>query len=107
MTKGINTWAVSLLKYSAAFIDWSCIELIQLDRIIRKLMTMHNALYPKSNVDRLYIPTKEAGRGLQVEETVNLTNIGLEDYLKEFRERLVTTARSVDIDLIELIRETT
>ena len=70
-------------------------------------MTMHNALYPKSNVDRLYIPTKEDGRGLQVEETVNLTNIGLEDYLKEFRERLVTTARSVDIDLIELIRETT
>ena len=70
-------------------------------------MTMHNALYPKSNVDRLYIPTKEAGRGLQVEETVNLTNIGLEDYLKEFRERLVTTARSVDIDLIEPIRETT
>ena len=45
-------------------------------------MTMHNALYPKSNVDRLYIPTKEDGRGLQVEETVNLTNIGLEDYLK-------------------------
>ena len=69
-------------------------------------MTMNNALYPKSNVDRLYIPTKEAGRGLQVEETVNLTNIGLEDYLKEFRERLVTTARSVDIDLIEPIRET-
>ena len=24
--KGINTWAVSLLRYSAAFIDWNCPE---------------------------------------------------------------------------------
>ena len=36
-----------------------------------------------------------------------MTNLGLEDYLKESRERLLTTARSVDIDLIEPIRETT
>ena len=36
-----------------------------------------------------------------------MTNLGLEDYLKESRERLLTTGRSVDIDLIEPIRETT
>ena len=29
--KGIKTWAVSLLRYSAAFIDWNCKELAQLD----------------------------------------------------------------------------
>ena len=70
-------------------------------------MTMHNALHPKSNVDRRYIPRKEGGRGLQgVEETVNLTNLGLENYVKESRERLLTAARSVDIDLIEPNRET-
>ena len=28
--KGINTWAVSLLRYSAAFIYWNCAELTQL-----------------------------------------------------------------------------
>ena len=71
-------------------------------------MTIHNALRPKSNVDRLYIPRKEGGRGLQgVEEAVKLTNLGLENYVKESRERLFTAARSVDIDLIEPIRETT
>ena len=29
--KGINTWAVSLLRYSPAFIDWNCPELRQLE----------------------------------------------------------------------------
>ena len=71
-------------------------------------MAMHKALHPKSNVDRLYIPRKEGGRGLQgVKETVKVTNLGLENYVKQSRERLLTAARSVDIDLIEPIRETT
>ena len=44
-------------------------------------MTMHNALHPKSNVDCLYILRKEGGRGLEgVEETVRVTNLGLENY---------------------------
>ena len=52
LIKGINTWAVSLLRYSAAFMDWTKFEMEQLDRQTRKLMTMYNALHPKSNVDR-------------------------------------------------------
>ena len=98
--KGLNTWTVSLLRYSEAFIDWNCAELAQLDRGTRKLMTMHNALHQKSNVDRLYIPKKEGGRRSQgVKETVNLTNLGSEIYAKESRERLPTPVRSVDIGL--------
>ena len=104
ITKGINTWTVSLLRYSVALIDWNCTEQTQLDQRTRQLMTMHNALHSKSNVDRLYIPRKEGGRGLQgVKEAVKLTNLGLENYVKESRERLLTAARSVDIDLIEPI----
>ena len=84
--KGISTWGVSLLRYSAAFIDWNCAELTLLDQRTRNLMTTHNTLYPKSNVDRLYVPRKEGGRGLQgVEETVNLTNLRLENYVKELQ----------------------
>ena len=60
--KGINTWAISLLRYSAAFLDWTKEELQQLDRRTRKLLTMHKGLHPKSNVDRLYISRKEGGR---------------------------------------------
>ena len=43
ITKGINTWAVSPLRYSAAFIEWNYAELTQLDVRTRKLMTMLNA----------------------------------------------------------------
>ena len=71
-------------------------------------MTMHNALHPKSNVHGLNISKKEGGRELQgVEETVQMTNLGWENCVKESRECLLTAARSVDIDLIEPIRETT
>ena len=65
---------------------------------------MHNALHPKSNFDHLYIPRKEGGKGMEgVKETIKLTNLGLENYVKESGERLLTTARSVDVDLIEPI----
>ena len=49
---------------------------------------MDNELYLKSSVDCLYTPRKEGGRGLQgAEETVNLTNLGLDNYVKESKER--------------------
>ena len=32
IVKGINTWAVSLLIYATAFIDWTRVELCEMDR---------------------------------------------------------------------------
>ena len=84
-------------------IDWNYTELTQLDRRTRKLMTIHKTLHPKSNAVRLYIPRKEGIRGLQgVKETVKVTNLGLENYVKQSRERLLTTARSLDIEKLQL-----
>ena len=63
-----------------------CADVTQLDQRTRKLMTMHNAHHSKNNVDRVYIPRKKGCRGLQgVEETKNLKNLGLENYVKEYR----------------------
>ena len=42
-----------------------------------------------------------------VEETINLTNLELGNYVRESREILLTAVTSLDIDLIEPIRETT
>ena len=68
--KGINTWAIPVLRYSAAFLNWTKAELQEMDRRTRKLLTMHNGLHPRSNVDRLYVPRREGGRGLMsVEDT--------------------------------------
>ena len=51
---GVNTWSVSLLRYSAAFGSWRKSELQAIDRKTRKLFTIYGALHPKSDVDRLY-----------------------------------------------------
>ena len=51
---------------------------------------MYGALHPKSNVERLYIPRKEGGRGLiSIEDCVELAIKGLEVYVHESKERLI------------------
>ena len=92
----INTWAVSLLRYAAGFIDWTQGELEALDRRVRKLMTMHNALHPKSDIDRLYLPRREGGRGLiSAADAVTIAIVGLESYVRDSTESLIIAARNV------------
>ena len=55
LVQGVNTWAVSLLRYSAAFISWRKCELQAIDRKARKLFTVSEGLHPKSDVDKFYI----------------------------------------------------
>ena len=50
--KWINTWAVPLVRYSRPFLKWTR-ELKQMNQRTRKLMTMHKALHPRDDVDRL------------------------------------------------------
>ena len=79
LVRGVNTWGVSLLRYSAAFVSWRKSELQAIDRKTRKLFTMDGTLHPKSDVDRLCIPRKEGGRGLiSVEDCVELAMTCLE-----------------------------
>ena len=60
LVRGVNTWALSLLRYSVAFVSWRKSELQAIDRNIRKLFTIYGALQPKSDVDRLiYLERKE------------------------------------------------
>ena len=91
---GVNTWAVSLLRYSAALVSWRKSELQTIDRKIRKLFTTYGALHPKSDVDRLYIPKKEGGTGLiSIEDCVELSIRGSEVCIHGSEERLIETAR--------------
>ena len=102
LVRGVNTWAVSLLRYSAASVSWRKSELQAIDRKTRKLFTMYGALHPKSDVDRLYIPRKEGGRGLiSIEDRVELPIRGLEVFVHRSGERLIQTARGDKIDGLE------
>ena len=51
--KAINTWVVSLFRYSAAFIDWTKDKISEIHRRTRKLLTMYKTRNPKDNVHRL------------------------------------------------------
>ena len=73
LVRGINTWEVSLLRYSAAFVSWRKSELQAIDRKTRKVFIIYGALHLKSDVDRLYIFRKEGGRSLiSIEDCVEL-----------------------------------
>ena len=66
------------------------------------LFTIYGALHLKSDVDRLYIPRKEGGRGLiSIEDCVQLAIRGLEVYVHGSEERLIQTARGDKADGLE------
>ena len=99
LLRGVNAWAVSLLRYSAAFVSWRKSEVQAIDRKTRKLVTVYGALHPKSDVDRLYIPRKEGRRGLiSIKDCVELAIRGLEVYVHGCEERLIQAARGDKID---------
>ena len=64
IVNGINTRAIPVLRYSAPFLGWAKTKLQSINGKTRKLLTMHNGLHPRSDVDRLYIPRKVGERGL-------------------------------------------
>ena len=106
LVRGVNTWTVSLIRYLAAFVSWRKNELEAIDRKTRKFFTMYGALHPKSDVDRLYIPRKERGRGLIfIEDCAELAIRGLKEYVHGSKEILIQTARGDKIDGLEAIKE--
>ena len=95
LIKGINTWAVSLIRYSGPFLKWTRDELKQMDQRTRKLMTIHKALLPRDDVDRLYVPRKQGGRGLaSIEDSVDTSIQRLEDYIEKHEGGLFTAIRN-------------
>ena len=60
---------------------------------------MHSAFYPKSNVDQLYLSKIEGGRGLiGVQDTVEIAILGLRNYVRNSKERLLIAARTIEDD---------
>ena len=102
LVSGVNTWAVSLLRYSVAVVSWRKSKMQPIDRGTRKLFTIHGALDPKSDVDRLYIPRKKGGRGLiSIEDIIELAVRGLEVYVHGSKDGLIHAGRGDKIDGLE------
>ena len=92
--KEMNSWAVPLVMYSGTFLKWTREEPKQMDQRTRKLMTMHKALRPRDDVDRLYVSRNVGGRGLaSIEDSID-ASIRLEDYIEKRKEGLITAIRN-------------
>ena len=66
-----------------------------MDQTTRKLMTMHKALHPRDDVDRLYVPRNEGGRGLaSIEDSVDTSIQRLKDYIEKHEGGLITAIRN-------------
>ena len=82
------------MKNSGPFLKWTREELKQMDQRTRKLMTMHKALHPRDDVDRLYVSRKEGGRGLANSEESTDTSIHrLENYIQKHEGGLISATR--------------
>ena len=88
LIKGINTWAIPLVRYSGPFLKWTRDELKQMDQRTRKLMTMLKVLHHIDDFDRLYVSRKEGGRGLAIiEDSVGASVQRLEEFIEKKRTR--------------------
>ena len=95
LVKGINNWAILLVRYSGPFLKRTKEELQQINQRTRKPMTKHKALHPRDDVERLYVPRKEGRRGLaSTEDIIDASIQRLEDHIKKRRRRPVTATRN-------------
>ena len=95
LIKGINTWAVPLVRYSGPFSKSTTEELKQMDQRTRKLMTMHKALNPRDNIDRIYVQRNAVVRKVaSIEDSVDASIQWLEDYTEKHNEGLITNIKN-------------
>ena len=107
LIKGINTCAVPQVRYLEPFLKWTIDEFKQMDQRTRKLRTMHKALRPRDDVDRLYVSRKVGGRRLaSIEDSVDASIQRLEDYIEKHEGGLIAAIRN-DSDNTISIRMTT
>ena len=92
--QAINALAVPVVTYSFNIINWNVSEIQRMDTKTRKILTANRMHHPKADVDRIYLPRKQGGRGLtQLSLAYKTTTIGLQAYLhttNDWMMKLVT-----------------
>ena len=62
--KAFNSICIGVLSYSFGVINWTKVELEEMDIRVRKEMTMNKAFNKHSDTDRLYLQRNRGSRGL-------------------------------------------
>jgi hypothetical protein len=87
--------AVPVLRYSFGIINWHQEQMQKLDRKTRKLLTIHGQHHPKADVDHLYVPRKQGGRGLMQLEAAHAVEITkMVEYVDRKEDPLIQVVRT-------------
>jgi hypothetical protein len=91
----LENWQHQYLRYRSGIINWRQEELQKPDRQTRKLLTIHGQHHPKEDVDHLYVPRKQGGRGLmQLEEAYKIEITKLMEYVESTEDPLTQIVRT-------------
>ena len=76
-------------------IDWTMEECREHDQMTRKQMNIYKSLHPRSDIDGLYVPRKEGGRGLRsLEDLVLIEKTSLTEYVNNSQEQTLQKLKS-------------
>jgi hypothetical protein len=93
--QAIGSLAVAVLRYSFVIINWHQEEIQKLDRKTRKMLKIRGQHHPRADIDRLYVPRKEGGRGLmQVEGAYIAETLSLVEYVEIKEDPLIQIVRT-------------
>ena len=82
-----NTLAVPFITPTIGILNWTKKEIGVIDLTTRQILSYTGNLHHKADVNRLYVPRKQGGRGLaSIENIYNARNIILADHLPENKE---------------------
>ena len=94
--KGLNMFAVPVIRYSAALLGWTLSEITNIERKFRKVLTIHGAHNLKSDVDRLYLPRRLGGRGfISIADVIECEKRSFATYLYNTGDYILQCARDV------------
>jgi hypothetical protein len=86
---------IIIIRYSFEIVNWHQEELQKLDRKTRELLTIHGQHHPKADVDRMYFPRKQGGRGLMQLEAAHAVEITkLVEYVDRKKDPLIQVVRT-------------
>ena len=90
----------------AGILKWNKDEIAKLDRRTRKIMTLYGAYYPKSYVNRIYLPRARGGRGLvSCERCIRSEGNNTGWYVRNIIEPLLKAVKSAGIvDVVNCVK---
>ena len=95
----INMYAIPVIRYTGGAVKWTKQEIDEIHRKTRKMFTMHGALHPRADVDRIYLPRKLGGRGLvNISDAIEQEERSLSEYVyKSNNDPLLNVVKSSGI----------